>query len=175
MIANELSRMVKRWLLNHEKYGIEPMLANIRVVEGDDRPDLTTVYSDAEDECVSKGINPDVTPCIVVLADGGTVGTNTRSGLHFVTNDSPLAILYCEGDVPIAKARVRGGYVLTALIESLWALSQPRIAQSYRHFGEVELIEFKKITAVRASGRLGQANLIGAVLAETFAHRVVRT
>jgi hypothetical protein len=159
--------------MQNGKHGLTQLLLDIPLHPGDQRPTVSAIYSDAEDKCVADKIEPEASPSVVILADGNMESSIFRhNGLQFDSENTPVVIVYCERDTPIIPARQRAGYVTSAIVQSLAALSHPRLAQSARRFGSVELLKFEKITAVRASGKLGTANMIAAVLATAHARFV---
>jgi hypothetical protein len=141
-------------------------------VGADPLPEIRQVYSDAADDCVATKIDPDDMPCVVILADGASKFEIDRkiTPVDYRGTDVPLIVAYCASDTDVISSRIASGYVLEALVDSLWALSTK--AKENKGWGQTHLVKFTDIKAVRASGKLGSAQMYGAILALAEMHRV---
>lgn len=197
------TRIWSRWLRFHPVWGLAPRLAAVVMDPGDeDRlllgPDHDirlpcTVVDDIDDEALAKLKEPEVSPALAVVAQlvhsAPLQWARTREGGQLVWDASPMGFAYIERDTPVLHGRQRGGYVLSALMESIIAFNEPKEsavpiptgilgldpppATTWRRLADIEILEVSELEEWRVQGGLGESTIIGSMFASCRVRRLL--
>lgn len=164
-----MERLVTAFLRDHPTYGVNPLLAGVALLGDDLRPDpIPAFYCSTDDECVASKLEPDTTPCIVVLSDSHPVGTvHRKRGQHDTT--LTMQVAYFASSEGVAQIRQDWLYVGHAIITALLAFGEPSVADvapGWRQLGPVKFLRTQSVTEVPMSGSRGSLQLVGLVSAE---------
>ena len=188
-MINRMTRILTRWLATHPVYGLPALLASVSFDSEAEGTALLlrtnqlplTIYNDVDDECTAARYDPDSVPALVIVAQMSMEGAVRRARGQEDYDDVAVTFAYMERDEPINYARQRGGYVLTAVADSLNAFNEPMLSRvpipqamddkwaatspSWRALGSVEILELTALREARVTGGVGTSKLIGATLA----------
>lgn len=172
-MINEATLLISEWL-KHPTHGVNAILATIprhRVGGGTDypKPKDVTIYNDVDDDSVSKELEPDVVPALVVFCDSDMEVEAGRAGDKLKGNGLVVVIAYIVRDVDSwAKARRDGGFTLRAVRQSLNRLNTADHSNGYRKLNDVSISKVERITEQRVAGAVGRSTLAGFVLADLW-------
>ncbi len=198
-MINRVTRILSRWLDAHPTYGLRALAASVTFdsteeataleINGDALP--VTIYNDVDDECVATRYDPDVVPALVIVAQLSTDAPLLRGRGQLDFDQVKVSFAYMERDQPVSFARRRGGYLLTALMDSLNAFNEPKLSKvpipddidpapafrdasaSWRTLGDVEVLEVADLKESRVTGGVGKSTLIGSVIGTFKVRRTV--
>jgi hypothetical protein len=179
-VHNRLSRILTRWLKTHPTFGIAPMCAALTMDAGDEALlELAgerlpvTVYNDVDDECLVPKFNPDVVPALCIIPQLSTNSLVTRRRGQIDYDKAPVGMSYIERDQPEILSRLRGGYVLEAVLHSMIAFQQPAYSAipmvggagpTWRQLGNVEIVDVTSIEEYRVTLGIGTSSMFGAIV-----------
>lgn len=185
---NRLSRIMTRWMKHHPTHGIVPMSAGVVMDDGDEDVLLVdgarlpvTVYNDVDDPCMIPRYNPDQVPAIAIIPQVSlSVPVDVRRG-QMDFSEVDVSFSYLERDTTEILARRRGGYMITAMVDSLLGFNKPELSNmlipggttTWRRLGDIEVLEVKALEEVRMTIGLGTASMFGSLIATFRVRRVL--
>lgn len=195
-MINRVTRILTRWLRDHPVYGLPVLLADVAFDSSDEQAALLingvqlplTIYNDVDDDCTAERYDPDVVPALVIVAELSTDAPVKPGRGQLDFDGVGVSFAYLERDQPAKYARQRGGYVFTAVQDSLSAFNDPRLSRVplsegidawaevsslWRSLGDVEVLGVSDVSEHRVTGGVGKSRMFGAVLARFKVRRIL--
>jgi hypothetical protein len=199
-MINRFTRILTRWLREHPELGLRAFLdatafdsdaeATTLLLNEETLP--ITIYNDVDDECTAKDYDPDKHPALVIVAELSSDAPVRRPRKQMDFEAVRVSLAYMEKGTKVTHARQRGGYVLTAVMDSLRAFNEPSKSRipiptldpevtwidtspTWRQIGDIDIVELTQIRESRITGAVGKSVLIGTVLATFRVRRLTET